>query len=96
MGLPEQLDKVLGQQERIGPPSSEGRRLDLDHIDPEKQILAKPAFFHRSFQVAVGGGNNANVEFDFLVPTHRSHPTLFQRPQQFRLHGQRHFADFVQ
>jgi hypothetical protein len=52
--------------------------------------------FDRRFQIAVGGGDNADVGFELASPADPLEFPLLQDAQQLGLLGQRHFADFIQ
>src|SRR5258708_36652966 len=61
-----------------------------------KQVLAKSAGARVLFQVAMRGDNYAHVPFHRRVAAYPLDFALLQNAQEFRLHGQRHIADFVQ
>ena len=87
---------MLGQQEGVGAAGAKRRQLDLDHVDAKEEVFAEPPLLDGGLQVAVGGGEDSRVEGHFPFAAHRPHLVFLQRPQQLRLHGQGHFADFVQ
>ena len=64
-------------------------------LKPVIQIFAKGIFGHLLVEIAVGGGDHAHVDGDFVGAADRPHTALLQHPQQLDLHGQRHFADLV-
>ena len=48
------------------------------------------------FQVAIGGGDDAHIDGDFLLRTNRPDTPLLQHPQQPGLRSQRQFGNFVE
>src|SRR5579862_1430637 len=71
-------------------------QVNLEHVQPVVQILAKSSGFDGGEQVAVGGGNHAHVGAargrvaDALVFA------FLNKAQQLWLHGERQVGDFVE
>src|SRR4026208_300372 len=74
----------------------EWRQADRKDIQTIKQIGAKSAVFHGGGQIAIGGGDPANVDTKRLLPAQTIDQTILQDSQQLGLCLQRHFADFIQ
>ena len=53
------------------------------------------ALFHVSFEIAIGGGDDLDVDFHRMRRPNGGHFTFLQDPQQLRLQFQRHVTDFV-
>ena len=87
---------MLRQEQRVGSPRPQRRQVELNDVDAVVQVLAEAAFIDGRFQVAVRGGEDADVDGDFLLAADRPDLALLQGPQQLGLRGQRHLADFVE
>ena len=64
-------------------------------VEPVKQIAAERALFHFLRQVAIGGGDNAEVRPAMRERTHRAKLLLLQNAQQLGLEVERQLADLV-
>jgi hypothetical protein len=60
------------------------------------QVFAELAQRDLFRQVAVGGADQADVEFDRRLAAERDHLAFFEHPQQARLQGDRHVADLIE
>ena len=71
--------------------------MEVDDAQPVQEVLAELAGGDEVVQVAIGGGDHANVDSacDWSEPTAWSLAVL-EKPQQPRLHAQDHVADFVE
>ena len=76
--------------------SRKRRHADGNDVEPVVEIFAKQIFGNGLVEIAVGGGDDAHIDGDFAGAADRAHRALLQHAQQFDLHGQRHFADFVE
>ena len=76
--------------------SRSGTRLDRKHVEPEIQVLAKPAALHLLLEVAVGGGDHAHVDGAGALLADALEIALLQHAQQLALQLQRNFADLVE
>ena len=72
------------------------RHGDLDHVEAVEQVFAEPPGGDCRLQVAVGGGEDANVAGPRLGLAHALVAALLQQPQELGLQGQRQVADFVE
>ena len=61
------LDEPARQRQNVLAPLAQRRNVQLHHVQPVKQILAKPAGFDFLLQIAVAGGEDAGVGVDFAV-----------------------------
>lgn len=87
-GSDEKLDVALAL--------AQGRELDLHDVQAEVEVLAESAGADRRFEVAVGGGDDANVDVPALGRSDRLDLTLLKSTQKFCLQVDRHIADFVE
>ncbi len=60
------------------------------------QIGAELSLMNRLFKGNIGGGNNAHIDLLAGFTAHRLNMTIFKDTQQFALHLQRHFTNFIQ
>ena len=60
------------------------------------EVLAEGAVAIGGLQVAIGGGNYADVDRYVIIAAHRANFLLLQDAQEFGLHFERQLADFVQ
>ena len=88
-------DQLTQKKERILLPVSQRREVQLQHIQPVKQILAKPAVSHFLFQVFVGGRDNAHINRNDGITSETHNLALLQNTQQTALEVWRHISDFI-
>ncbi len=88
--------KVLDQERDVFQSLAERRHFNREDVEPIKQVFPEPAGRDGFRQVKVGRGDDATVCFDRLGAAHPLKPAVLQHPQQFGLHPQGHFADFVE
>ena len=72
------------------------RNLQFHRGEPEIEIFAELSLAGHLLQVAVSGGHDAHVHFGDRRRTHALDLMVLQNSQQFGLHRQRHFSDFIQ
>ena len=70
--------------------------MDGENVQAVVEILAKTAGGHRGFEVAVGGGDDAQVHLSPLEGPDRAEFALLHQPQQFDLHFQREIANLIE
>ena len=70
--------------------------MDREDVQPIVEIVTKLAIGDHLFQIAVGGGDQANVGLDQLIAAQTFKLLLLQNAQQLRLKFQRHVANFVE
>ena len=90
------LRKMRGQDRDVLHPFSQGWQLDLDDVEPIKQILTEFSLFHEALQRPVRRSDHAHVDLDCPCSTHALERPLLQNSQQFDLHSGRHITDFIQ
>ncbi|MNF63646.1 hypothetical protein D3C84_453540 [compost metagenome] len=86
----------LGQRQDVGRPLAQrlpGQREDRQAI---VEVFTKAPRRHLAGQVAVAGGQHANIQADRLAPTDPLHFTLLQHAQQLGLQALRHFGNFIE
>ena len=85
-----------GQRQDVVSPLAQRGHVQLDHLEPIVQVLAKSAARNSVGQLAVGGGQHAHVDPAALVLAHAADLALLQRAQQLDLHAGRDLAHFVE
>src|ERR1700721_569707 len=65
-------------------------------IQPIEKVLTKRAVLKRGAQIAIGCGDQADVDFECFRSTETLEFFFLKNPEEFHLRGSRHVADFVQ
>ena len=76
--------------------SLQGQDVDVDDVQPVKEVASEAALGHQLFEVLIGGGNRAKIYSDQGVAPKPLELLLFQDPQELGLHFQRQVPDFIQ
>ena len=72
------------------------RQLNGKNRQPVEKVPPKVAIFGGLFQVDVGSGNHAHVDFQFFVATYTGELSILQHAQQSDLRGGAHFAHLIE
>src|ERR1700745_800350 len=75
---------------------SSSRTFPGHHVEPVEEVLAELPLRNLLGEVAIGGGEDADVHLDVARVSHAADLALLQRPQERRLQLQRQFADLVE
>ena len=75
------FEKMPCEYVNVVHPSAQWRNLERENANPEVQVFAKPAFAHRLFKTAVGGGDQTKIERNFLMRPDAFHDALLQDAQ---------------
>ena len=86
----------MSEYEHIAAPAAQRRQRNVNHVDPEKKVLAKGSVGHGVFDVAVRGRDDSNIHRRLAVCTDGADLPLLQSTKELGLQAQRHAADFVQ
>src|SRR6185295_17651163 len=65
-------------------------------VEAEVQVLPEAALADHGSQVAMCGGDDSQIDGDRLDAADWYDSALLNAAQQFGLHGQRQFSDFIQ
>jgi hypothetical protein len=65
------------------------------NIEPVIQVQAELVFLYLFFKVFVGGSNDAHIHPDAFLASHAGDGIFLEYPQEFDLHVNGHFANFV-
>src|SRR5947207_12329402 len=71
------------------------RQVNLKTVDAIKQVSAKSAVSDHSVEIAIRGGNDADVDFNFAHAAYAEESARLDRPQQFRLQSGRQFSHLI-
>src|SRR5690606_4037117 len=93
--LAEALEEGLRQDQDVVLALTQGREDDLDHRQAIKQILTERAIGHTFLQIGIGGGENADVDGNFLTPANALDPLVLQEAKQLHLKQERNLANFI-
>ena len=63
----EAAHEFLGQERHVFPAIAQRRHVNRHDVQAEKEILAEFLFLHALFEVAVGRGDDADVDLDGAV-----------------------------
>src|SRR5208337_4173784 len=80
----------------VGAPLAQRRERNGDDVEAEIEILAEGSFFVFGFEVAVGGGHDADVHSNLLIAAHGADFFLLEKARELGLHFERKFADLVE
>jgi hypothetical protein len=72
------------------------RHAERDYVEAVIEVFAEGAGADFGIQVAVGGSDDANIQWQSADTAHAFELTLLQNAQQFGLEVRRELADFVQ
>ena len=79
----------------VDPALGQGRHRQRDDIEAVEQVLAELAGRHLGLEVAVGRGDDADVDLDPRVAAKAREALLLQHPQDLALRFQWHVGDLV-
>ena len=81
-------NKVLGEQRNVLRALAQGGQAHRNQVDAVEQVFAEAALRHQFGQVAVGGGDDADVEPAGLAVAEHLVGTVLEHAQEFYLTGQ--------
>jgi hypothetical protein len=90
------LQKELYEQRDIGLTLPQRREVDRNHVQAVVQILSELSLAHEAGEIAMGGGDHADVHLDGLVAAESLELLLLQDPQQLDLDRGAEISDLVQ
>jgi hypothetical protein len=89
-------DEVLDQRRNVFAAFPERRDLDRDDVQAIEEIVLEPAVGDHLAQVAIGGGDDADVDALRPLGAERLELPLLQHPQQLGLQRRAHRRDLVE
>src|SRR5262249_10913637 len=90
------FDEVAGEDGDIFDALAQRRHVHLHGAQAEVEVLAEAAFGYGVGQVAIGGGDDAQVQFEHLVGPDPLHLVFLENAQQFHLDGEGQVGDLVE
>ena len=86
----------LGERHDVLGALAQGGQLHPDDVQPEVQIGAELTVLDHPLEVAVGGGDDADVDGDGVIRADRGDGLFLQDAQELGLRRQRQVADLVE
>ena len=87
---------MLDQQRDVLAPFAERGHADREDAQTIEQVFAEAAGPDLELEVAIGRGDDADVDLDVLAPADAADGAFFEHAQQLDLERERHLADFVE
>ena len=99
--LADQLQRVARQEvarqhHHVITAITQRRQVQVHDVEPVVQVLAETTGLGLGLQVAVGGGDDPNVDRLARGVAHPGYRAVLQRAQDLHLQGHRHLADLVE
>ena len=88
--------EVVGELGNVVEPLAQRRQADRHDVEAVEQILAEQALLDQPAQVAMGGGDDADIGLDRRAAADRRVLAFLQHAQQAGLRLGRHVADLVE
>ena len=73
-----------------------GRELQRDDVEAIEEVFAEAAFAHGFLQIDVGGGDDADVDLNFLYAAEVHEAAILQDAEDLGLHVHAHGADLIE
>ena len=89
-------DKMANEHGDIARAVTQRRGKDRENLEPIKEIAAKLLFGDHLCQIAIGGGDQANIDVDGAGATEALDFPFLQSAQKLGLQVEREFADFIE
>src|SRR5271168_5313523 len=90
------FQEVIGEEWNILATFAQAGYANGDDIQAVVEVFAKSAVGNLTVEIAIGGGNDADVDGNFSGAADGADGALLEHAQQFDLHGHGHLADFVE
>src|ERR1051326_8467010 len=87
--------KLLRERENVVPAPAERRNGDLDHVQPEIEILPETSAADRLSQVRVRRREQAHIDAASLARSEALEFAALEDAEELRLTGERQVGDFV-
>ena len=88
--------KCAEQHRHVVAPLPQGRQAQGDHVEAVEEVLAERTLRRQHREIRLGGGNDAEIDGDFLVGPQPLDGPLLQDAQKAHLRGGRHRFDLVE
>ncbi len=90
------IKEIVRELRDVGAAFAQARDVDGYDVETEIEILAKSSGAVGGFEIAIGGGDHADVHRNFFIAADRTHFFFLQDAQELGLHFQRKLADFIE
>src|SRR5437870_1394883 len=94
--FPNSAQEVLREQRNVADAFAKRRQLNVEDLQPVKEILAKRPPFHGLAQIAIAGGDHAHIGLLHARPAEALEFPFLEEPQKLRLRHQAHLAHFIE
>src|SRR5205085_1242804 len=88
--------KMVRQRGNISGALPQGRQGDFENVQPVIEVLTEQALCYTLLEIYIGCGDYPDIQPNPFIASQPFDFMLLQDPQQFRLYGERHLADFIQ
>ncbi len=92
----ESFEKIFGEEDGVAAAFAKRRDGDGHGGDAEVEIFSKLFFAHGGLEIAVGGGDQPDVDFDGGGAADAVEAAFFEDAEEFGLDGGRQVANFVE
>src|SRR5260370_24937909 len=89
-------DKAARERFQILAPLTQRRHLDVNHVEPIEQIIAKSSPLNCVFEIGIGRSDQPRVDLNRLVPAQPFELAVLDHPQEFRLRIERKMRNLVE
>ena len=89
------IKKMLSQRDDVFFALAKRRNFQIDDIQAIIKVGTEFIGINHFFQVAISGGNDANIDFAGLTGTETHDFIFLKSAQKFHLDIHRHFTDFI-
>ena len=86
----------MDQRGNVAEALPERRQRDRHDVQAIEEIGAEPALLHLLFEIAIGRGDDADVDADVRRAADPLERLFLEKPQQLGLEQRHHLADFVE
>ena len=90
------IEEMLDQQRDILAALAQRGQVDHEDVQAVEKVEPEPAVGHFGLDVAMGGGDDSQIDLPPVQRAHRAQFLLLDQPQQLDLHFERQIADFVE
>ena len=96
VGLRIFCDEVIGERDDVTGTFAQWRQFEVHDVEAEQQILAEAAVANGIVEVAIGGGDDADIDWHGAGAADAIDDAFLDGAQQFGLQAHIHLGDFVE
>ena len=90
------MQEETGEEADVFSAFTQRRDVDADDIEPVKKVFAEFPLLDILFQIAIGGGDDADIRLHRLIATDAGVFPLLEHAENLALQGHGHVANFIQ